>query len=91
MPSNEIRYMSTINDEVVLDEVVAKNVNFHIEQMDDSCFWFCLSFSDGSQAHFHVVSASGRAKVKLKHSWDNKATPLMNKLDGKYIKERPIQ
>ena len=72
--SPEIR----LNDDGTLDEIVAKNATFHIEQMDGNCWWFSVS-SSGKQvdvwlrargaikAHYEMSADLPQVKDRLKN------------------------
>jgi hypothetical protein len=49
-------------DPSTIDEVVATGVDFHIEQMSDNGYWFCLSRGE-DEWHFWI--GAKRSKVRL--------------------------
>ena len=82
----ELRYYHRDGKELVLDEVVANDLeSFHIEQMSDTHYWFCIDFKDGRTWHFNVGSASHRAKVRLWVQEVDKGPRTTVEVDGKPI------
>ena len=45
-----------MNDDGTIDEIVAVGVNFHLEQMDDDCWWMAISLPDGRCLHVNFFS-----------------------------------
>jgi hypothetical protein len=57
--------------ERTIDEVVANGVDFHIEQMSDNSYWFCLTSKEG-EWHFWLTAP---AKARLCLSCSESPTP----------------
>jgi hypothetical protein len=45
------------NDDGTLDEVVARGCDFHLEQMDDTCWWMGITMPDGETVHVNLFTA----------------------------------
>ena len=55
------------NEDGSLDEVVATDCGFHLEQMDDGYWWIGITLQDGSTYHINIslkafVEKAGDAK-----------------------------
>ena len=71
VPSSEPLVIRMNEGGETVDEIVAKNCNFHIEQMSATGFWFCVNDS-----HFHIGSRNGRSHIDLTITdLDDKSVP----------------
>ena len=52
-----------------LDEVVAENVTFHLEQMNDGHWWIGLTHLDGSVDHINLTTKRN-AKITARFEVD---------------------
>lgn len=62
MMTSEARYQNG-----QLDEVVAKDILFHLEQMDDDNWWIGITHKDGTTDHI-VLSRRGNKIVGVFHA-----------------------
>lgn len=46
-----------LSDDGTIDEIVAKGVDFHLEQLSDTAWWMGLSLPDGRCLHVNLYSA----------------------------------
>lgn len=53
------------NDDGSIDEIVARRVNVHVEQMSDECFWMGLSRGDDL---VHVNFWTPRTRIRVNYN-----------------------
>ena len=54
------------NENGTLDEIVASDCNFHLEQMDNNHWWIGINYigEDGEEHMAHINLSTSRAKIK---------------------------